>query len=444
MQRQVTETRNLYVTAFWPWPQRMGARRRAAATVQALGTLGQVDVLYLDQGWRNAWPDEPPVGVRNAVTVLPARAPRPGPWPGLEPGPGPGCGPGSESGPGPGSGPGSESGSGPGSESGPGPERAEPEVPEPARELRLGARRQAAAWLAEHEYDLVWCNRDLAWWTVRGLLRAPTVVDVDDLTDRLVLQQAAAEGRTGAPEIRREVAAWRRLHALLKAEVDCLVVCSALDQARLGTDQSVVVPNVFLESAPARPAADPDGRRPRILLQGDFTYRPNIVAAHRLVTGILPQVRRSLPAAQVWLAGRQTGDLDALAGPDVSVLGQVRDMAAVVAAADLVAVPLTEGSGTRIKILEAWQLERPVVSTARGAEGLAAEPGRHLLLAESDADFAAAIVAVATRPTLADRLTRAGKALVADRYGLPALLTGVATAVQTAQGRALADGAARA
>jgi glycosyltransferase involved in cell wall biosynthesis len=439
MQRQVTETRNLYVTAFWPWPQRMGARRRAAATIRALGTLGHVDVLYLDQGWRNAWPDEPPVGVRNAVTVLPARAPDFGAGPGLEPGPDSGSGP-DLAGPdvaGPGSGPDL---AGPG----PRPEPVEPGVPEPARELRLGARRQAAAWLAEHEYDLVWCNRDLAWWTVRGLLRAPTVVDVDDLTDRLVLQQAAAEGRTGAPEIRREVAAWRRLHALLKAEADCLVVCSALDQARLGTDQSVVVPNVFLDPAPARPAAGPDGRRPRILLQGDFTYRPNIVAAHRLVTGILPQVRQALPAAQVWLAGRQTGDLDALAGPDVSVLGQVRDMAAVVAAADLVAVPLTEGSGTRIKILEAWQLERPVVSTGRGAEGLVAEPGRHLLLAESDADFAAAIVAVATQPTLADRLARAGKALVADRYGLPALLTGVTTAVQTAQGRALADGAARA
>jgi hypothetical protein len=288
--------------------------------------------------------------------------------------------------------------------------------------------------LAEHDYDLVWCNRDVTWWALRGLLRAPVVVDVDDLTDRLVLQQARAEGRLAAPETRREVASWRRLHALLKAEAECLVVCSGLDQARLGSDRAVVVPNVFLPAGTGRaePGGPADPRRPRILLPGDFTYRPNIVAAHRLVTAILPRVRRRLPDAQVWLVGRHVGDLDPLAGPDVSVFGQVRDMATFVAAADVVAVPLTEGSGTRIKILEAWQLERPVVSTARGAEGLAAEPGRHLLLAESDDEFAAAVVTVATQPRLASQLVQAGKALVRDRHGYPALLAGVTAAVETA------------
>jgi Glycosyl transferases group 1 len=396
MQREFTDARHLYVTTHWPWPQRMGARRRAAATVLALRALGHVDVLYLDQGWRNSWSDEAPEGVRQAVTVLPApgrAAPEPIGLPEPEP------------------------------------------VPEPVAELRRGARPQVAAWLAEHDYELVWCNRIITWWVLRGLLRSPTVVDVDDLNDRLVLQQARAEGRIGASETHREVASWRRLHALLAAEADCLVVCSAADQARLGTDRAVVVPNVFLGPAgtgePGGPG-HPDRRRPRILLQGDFTYRPNILAAHRLATAILPRVRRLLPRAQVWLVGRHTGALDPLAGRDVSVFGQVRDMAGFVAAADMVAVPLTEGSGTRIKILEAWQLERPVVSTGQGAEGLAAETGRHLMLAESDDEFAAAVVAVATQPKLASRLVRAGKALVRDRHGYPALLAGVTAAVETA------------
>ena len=49
------------------------------------------------------------------------------------------------------------------------------------------------------------------------------------------------------------------------------------------------------------------------------------------------------------------------------------------------------GSGTRVKILEAWANRIPVVSTTVGAEGLDAVDGTHLLLADNPADFANAV-----------------------------------------------------
>jgi len=79
-------------------------------------------------------------------------------------------------------------------------------------------------------------------------------------------------------------------------------------------------------------------------------------------------------------------------------------------------VPLRLGSGTRLKILEAWAMARPVVSTALGAEGLDCVPGRHLLIADDPSDFASSVLRILGEPGLADELGRAGRALVSERY----------------------------
>ena len=74
-------------------------------------------------------------------------------------------------------------------------------------------------------------------------------------------------------------------------------------------------------------------------------------------------------------------------------------------------VPLLSGSGTRVKILEAWAAGTPVVSTRIGAEGLPGRDGEHFLLADSPADFAAAIRQLLQDEALAATLSAAGRVL---------------------------------
>jgi polysaccharide biosynthesis protein PslH len=81
-------------------------------------------------------------------------------------------------------------------------------------------------------------------------------------------------------------------------------------------------------------------------------------------------------------------------------------------------VPLRWESGTRFKILEAFACRTPVVSTTLGAEGLAVEHGRHLLLADDPAGFAAAILAVLDDRALAQRLVEPAFELVRSTYDL--------------------------
>jgi glycosyltransferase involved in cell wall biosynthesis len=100
----------------------------------------------------------------------------------------------------------------------------------------------------------------------------------------------------------------------------------------------------------------------------------------------------------------------------IVVTGAVADMLPFFAAADAMAVPLTRGGGTRLKILEALAATVPVISTRKGAEGLAVEDGTQVLLAEDAAQFVEAIARVWTEPELAERLRANGLALLKRSY----------------------------
>lgn len=70
----------------------------------------------------------------------------------------------------------------------------------------------------------------------------------------------------------------------------------------------------------------------------------------------------------------------------------------------------------RVKILEALAQGLPIVSTALGCEGIAIEPGRHVLIADDPQDFAQATLRVLENPSLADELGRNGRRLIEARY----------------------------
>jgi glycosyltransferase involved in cell wall biosynthesis len=79
-------------------------------------------------------------------------------------------------------------------------------------------------------------------------------------------------------------------------------------------------------------------------------------------------------------------------------------------------VPLLAAGGVRVKILEAWSKGIPVVSTTIGAEGLRAEHGRNLLIADSPADFAEAVIRVSDDPELARALIAGGLQTIRTHY----------------------------
>jgi glycosyltransferase involved in cell wall biosynthesis len=161
------------------------------------------------------------------------------------------------------------------------------------------------------------------------------------------------------------------------------------------------------------------GSRCRIVFPATFDYRPNAVGAMYLIEEIYPILRRSGVYCEVVLAGRgPTADMRRAAtlDPAVIITGEVADMKTMICNADVIAVPLLHGGGTRLKILEAFAARRPVVSTSKGAEGIAGINGKHLLIADRPADFADAIGRVCVDSSLEQRLTEAAFELVDEHY----------------------------
>jgi glycosyltransferase involved in cell wall biosynthesis len=102
--------------------------------------------------------------------------------------------------------------------------------------------------------------------------------------------------------------------------------------------------------------------------------------------------------------------------PSIELTGFVEDAVAVLAQSQVAIVPLLAGSGTRIKILEAWAARTPVVSTSLGAQGLECRDREHLLLADDPESFTAAVSELLALPDDRARIGAAGRRLYEERY----------------------------
>jgi len=155
-----------------------------------------------------------------------------------------------------------------------------------------------------------------------------------------------------------------------------------------------------------------------VLSIGTMFWPPNIESMLHFCRDILPLVRTEIADCTVTIAGaRPSAAIQALArDPAITVTGYVKDERAVAANCGVFIVPLRSGSGVRVKILNSLAMGLPIVSTSIGAEGLALESGEHLLIADTAADFAQAVVRILRDPELADRLGRNGRRLVCDKY----------------------------
>ena len=122
----------------------------------------------------------------------------------------------------------------------------------------------------------------------------------------------------------------------------------------------------------------------RIVFTGSMDWRPNEDAVMYFIDSMLPAIRREVPEASLAIVGRNpTARLRAVAErAGALVSGTVDDVRPWMAEASVCVVPLRAGGGTRLKIFEALAMERPVVSTTVGAEGLALLPGREYIAAD--------------------------------------------------------------
>ncbi len=219
-------------------------------------------------------------------------------------------------------------------------------------------------------------------------------------------------------------AAWNRVRSMRATErravpaADAVLCVSEHDAAaceRLG-GRVLHVPNgvddELFAISPELPAGE------RVLFFGDLSYAPNGHGLRRFLREGWPRLAAARPGAELRVVGpgldaALARELDAT--PRARAAGLVEDITAELAASRLAIVPIWQGGGTRLKVLEALAAARPVVGTPLGVAGVGFRPDREGLVAARPADLADAAAALLGDGDRAAALAASGRRL-ADGY----------------------------
>lgn len=163
--------------------------------------------------------------------------------------------------------------------------------------------------------------------------------------------------------------------------------------------------------------AEPDS----LIYTGSFRYDVNYEAMVWFVNEVYPLVHAQHPQARLIITGDPAGK-QLPAARNLLQTGVVADVRPLVAASRVALAPLQTGGGTRLKILEAMALHTPVVATSKGVEGLEANSGVHLLVADEPQDFADAVLRLLREDALHQQLATAAFDLVRQKYNWDAVL----------------------
>jgi polysaccharide biosynthesis protein PslH len=216
-----------------------------------------------------------------------------------------------------------------------------------------------------------------------------------------------------ARHVRRvERAAWRSAHTtLVTSDREASLIrahCSDVPVAVVpnGVDVEAFAPTLGIPPEPGL-----------VVFNGVLDYRPNLDAARWLVEEVWPRVRSAAPAARLLIVGRgRAADRRRLERDGVATTGEVPSVAALLGRATVIVVPVRMGGGTRLKVVEALAMSRPIVSTTLGCEGIDVIDGEHLLIADTPDDVAMATVRLLTDERLGAQLGVRGRALAVERY----------------------------
>lgn len=195
---------------------------------------------------------------------------------------------------------------------------------------------------------------------------------------------------------------------LATSQADAEVARAIAPQARVA-----VYPNA-LPPTPLPVAGDEEA----IVFSGNMEYHPNVTAVRYFRREIWPRLRDRWPLLVWRLVGKNPAAVRQYTGgdPRIEVAGPVVDAVCELARSRVAVVPLLTGSGTRLKILEAWAAGLPVVSTTIGAEGLPVRDGETALLADGAEAFAGAVTRLLACTELRRKMGSAGRLLLEKEF----------------------------
>jgi ribosomal protein S18 acetylase RimI-like enzyme/glycosyltransferase involved in cell wall biosynthesis len=215
---------------------------------------------------------------------------------------------------------------------------------------------------------------------------------------------------------------WRRFEKEGVARYRRVVAMSEQDRAVLGSANVTVLAN-GVDLYRFWPEMERFGQQ--LLFIGSFRHFPNIVAFRFFVEQVWPLLRGGWPDMRLTVVAgpdpllywtQYTGLLALPAEERIEILGFVADVRPLYIEANVVLAPTLVSAGTNLKVLEAMAMDRAVVSTSSGCQGLGLEHRRNVWIADTAKDFAAGIATLLSDDDLRHRIAAAGRAHVERNF----------------------------
>lgn len=270
--------------------------------------------------------------------------------------------------------------------------------------------RHYAIGLVEH----FWCA---PYWERLAAVCDRTVLDLHNIESLLHARCARVESRGAAFAHRQFEKASLHLERQLLPRFTEVLATSDCDAAAARAIAPAARVKVYRNAIPWTPIPI-KSEEDAIVFSGNMEYHPNISAVRFFRREIWPALRDRWPGLVWRLVGKNASAVREFTSgdPRVEVAGEVDDAVREIGRCKVAVVPLLAGSGTRLKILEAWAAATPVVSTTLGAEGLDARDEEHLLLADEASKFTEAISRLLACNELRARVGLAGRSLMENEF----------------------------
>lgn len=215
---------------------------------------------------------------------------------------------------------------------------------------------------------------------------------------------------------------YRKLYAEEKSvyeDQDALLLTSSRDKMLMDADvpdvPKFVVPN-GVDASYFTPSDEPPEPH-SLVFSGAMNYFPNADGMMYFLDDVFPLIRGHIPDIRLIIAGGGPPKwLLNRKGENVIVTGYVEDVRPYVRRSSIYVVPLRMGGGTRLKVLEALAMEKPVVTTSVGCEGLNVRDRHSVLVADSPENFAASVIELIRTDALRQRLVTNGRDLIRAEY----------------------------
>jgi polysaccharide biosynthesis protein PslH len=275
-------------------------------------------------------------------------------------------------------------------------------------------------WIAERKFNVAVCDFLSASLNFPHALATPTILFQHNVESALWERMARTEANPAkqmaykleaSKMTRYEGATLRRFHHIIAvSDHDRQQMLQMAPSCQI----TVVPTGVDTRKFTVAPHASADPAK--IVFLGSMDWEPNIDCVAYFCRDIFPRIRAHFPSAIFQIVGRNPHpSVKQLASSSVEVTGTVPSVGEYLRAATLVVVPLRIGGGTRLKVFEAMATGKAVVSTSIGAEGLAVQNGRDLILADDASAFAEAILLLLRDADMRRRFETAAAQLAA-RY----------------------------